>query len=173
MRKNSRTWLARRVAAAAAVTAVTFVGMPGASAQDVPAYGIITISDQGLGPRTTWTYDGLLDCRSETVGPGGLPQIVTVTCYASQSEVVGLNCPLMIVTRVTASVVGARARCGSTLDMGIGTTGAATANLGHVSVAIVCEAYMDFGVLVPPYTVTCNEPGLPAVSSSLVSRATI
>jgi hypothetical protein len=159
---NSRASLGRRVCAAAAVIAVTSVGLPGASAEtDVPAYGSITISDAGLGPRASWTYDGVLDCGTQEQGPGGVPQVIRVTCYATQSPV-SMNCPLMIVSRVTLTVVGARATCGSTLDMGVGTTGAASANLGHVSVAVVCEAYMDVGVLVPPYSVTCDEPGLPA-----------
>lgn len=167
----NRILLGRRVAAVAAVITVAFVGMPGASAEpDVPAYGSITITDAGLGPRVTWTYDGLLDCDWAAQGPGGVPQIVTVTCYAGQSAV-SLNCPLMIVSRTTLSVVGARATCGSTLDMGVGTSGAASANLGHVSFGIVCEAYMDFGVLVPPYSVTCNEPGLPAGVSLPASSA--
>ena len=170
---HSRTRLGRRVAAATTVIAAMFMGMPAANAEpDVPAYGSITISDQGFGPRATWTYDGVLDCRSAIQGPGGLAQIVTVTCYAIQSPL-SFNCPLMIVTRVTATVVGARARCGRTLDMGVGTTGAASANLGHVDVAITCEAYMDFGVLVPPYSVTCNEPGLPTIDSSLPSNAAV
>jgi hypothetical protein len=167
----NRIGLGRRVAAAAAVIAVMFAGMPGASAEtDVPAYGSITIADAGLGPRATWTYDGLLDCGSLEQGPGGVPQVVTVTCYAGQSAV-SLSCPLMIVTRTTLTVVGARATCGSTLDMGVGTSGAASANLGHVSFAIVCVAYVDFGVLVPPYSVTCNEPGLPIAASLPVGSA--
>ncbi len=173
MTKNSRIRFGRRVAAAAAVIAVTCVGMPGASAaQDIPAYGSITITDAGLGPRATWTYDGLLSCSSATQGPGGVPQIVTVSCYAGQSAV-SLNCPLMIVSRTTLTVVGARATCGTTLDMGVGTSGAASGNLGHVSFAIVCEAYVDFGVLVPPYSVTCNEPGLPTLGTSLPSNSAV
>jgi hypothetical protein len=153
-----------RSGVAVAILATTFVGMPAATAQtDVPAYGSITISDQGLGPRTTWTYDDLLDCGSTSDGPRGVPQIITVTCYADQSPL-SFSCPLMIVTRTTSTVVGARATCGSTLDMGVGTSGVALANLGHVSFAIICEAYVDVGVLVPPYSVTCNEPGLPTGS---------
>lgn len=79
----------------------------------------------------------------------------------------------MILTRTTLTVVGARARCGSTLDMGVGTSGAATANLGHVDVGITCEAYVDFGVLVAPYSVTCNEPGLPTLDTSLPLNADV
>ncbi|HVF04410.1 MAG TPA: hypothetical protein VNA20_06195 [Frankiaceae bacterium] len=162
----SRIRIRRRVAAAAAVVAVTCVGMPGASAQDVPAYGTITIIDQGFGPRATWTYDGVLSCYFSTNGPAGVASIARVFCNAMQSPV-SLNCPLMIVTRTTLTVVGARARCGSTLDMGVGTSGAASANLGHVDVGITCEAYVVYGVLVAPYSVTCNEPGPPTFDTSL------
>lgn len=157
----NRIRLGRRTAAAAAVVAMTVVGMPGASAEpDVPAYGSITIVDEGFGPRATWTYDGLLSCDFSTNGPAGVASIARVFCYAGQSAV-SLDCPLMIVTRTTLTVVGARARCGTTLDMGVGTPGTASGNLGHVDVAITCEAYVDYGVLVAPYSVTCNEPGLP------------
>ena len=171
---NTRFRLGRSVSAATAAIALTFVGMPGASAAtDVPAYGNITISDQGLGPRPTWTYDGLLDCKWWVEGPGGVPQVVTVTCYVTQYTPVSLTCPLMVVTRTTLTVVGARARCGSTLDMGVGTSGAASGNLGHVTIGIICEAYVDFGVLVPPYSVTCNEPGLPGIGTSLPSTSAV
>jgi hypothetical protein len=77
----------------------------------------------------------------------------------------------MIVSRTTASVVGARASCASTLDMGVGSSGSAAANLGLVDFAIVCEAY-SFAVLVPPYTVSCNEPGLPNALAALTSTVT-
>jgi len=161
------TFAAALAGAVLALPAVTFTGTPAAHAEtDVPAYGTITISDMGLGPRVTWTYDGLLYCSSDMQGPGGVPQVIRVACYAGQS-VVSLNCPLMVVTRTTLTVVGARATCGSTLDMGVGTSGAAAANLGHVGYAIVCEAYVDYGVLVPPYSVTCDEPGLPTALPSI------
>jgi hypothetical protein len=146
--------------------------MPGASAQDIPAYGSITISDEGFGPRATWTYDGLLFCDFSSNGPGGVASIATVFCYAEQSGV-SLNCPQMIVTRTTLTVVGARAGCGGTLDMGVGTSGAAAANLGHVDVGITCEAYVNYGVLVAPYSVTCNEPGLPTLGTSLPLNAAV
>jgi len=55
--------------------------------------------------------------------------------------------------------------------MGVGTSGGASANLGFVNYAIVCEAY-SFGVLVPPYTVSCDEPGLPDALSSLIPKVT-
>lgn len=92
MPNPSRFRLGRRVAAAVAVLAVTLVGMPGASAQDVPAYGTITIIDDGFGPRATWTYDGLLSCEFSTNGPAGVASIARVFCYAEQSPV-SLNCP--------------------------------------------------------------------------------
>jgi hypothetical protein len=165
----------RTMLAGLAVVAVTLVGMPAATAQDIPAYGHITITDAGLGPRATWTYDGVLNCSFTTNGPAGVASRATVTCRVPGGEGGGLatlNCPLMILSRTTLSVVGARASCGNTLDMGVGTTATASANLGHVYSAITCEAYMDFGVLVAPYTVTCNEPGLPTLDTSLASVAT-
>ncbi len=154
-------------AAASAVIAVTFVGLPGAHAtSDVPAYGSITITDEGFGPRATWTYDGILSCSFSSNGPAGVASSAKVTCDVGEGSL-SLNCPLMIVSRTTLTVVGARATCGSTLDMGVGTSGAASANLGHVYPSLVCEAYVDYGVLVAPYSVTCNEPGLPTIGASL------
>jgi hypothetical protein len=139
--------------------------MPAATAlSDVPAYGTITITDPGTGPRATWTYDGLLDCGWDVSGTGGVPQTIRVFCTVPQEGGLSLSCPLMVVSRVTLSVVGARAACGSTVDMGVGTSATTTANLGHVYRQIECAAYVDYGVLVPPYTVTCTEPGLPSAS---------
>ena len=135
-----------------------------ASEADVPAYGSITISNTGNGVQTTWTYDGVLNCRAESTGPSGVPASVKVTCEVGQGLVSNLACPLMVVSRMTDSVVGARASCATTLDMGVGTSGMAEANLGHVYDAIICEAYVNAGVLVPPYSVTCSEPGLPGSS---------
>ena len=164
----------RLIAAVATALTVTFVGMPATSAAEtsVPAYGMITISDPGTGVRATWTYDGLFDCTFSTNGPAGAASTATVTCTPSQNAgETQFSCPLMIVQRTTPTVVGARASCESTLDMGVGTSGAASANLGPVDFAIVCEAY-NFGVLVPPYSVSCDEPGLPSVTSSLTSEVT-
>jgi hypothetical protein len=180
MLKRNLVRTGRRVAAVLAAVVLPFAGItPAVSAAAaagagattvVPAYGVITITDDGLGPRATWTYDGVLDCTFTTQGPGGVPAQATVVCSRGQEiSVAELNCPLMIVSRTTATVVGARASCDRTLDMGVGTSGAASANLGNVTYSIVCEAYVDAGVLVPPYTVTCNEPGLPTLTSPLTS----
>jgi hypothetical protein len=159
---------ARRVVAViTALLATTSGGLPAAHASgmaDVPAYGSITITDPGTGPRESWTYDGVLDCTTYTRGPSGAPQSIKVTCNVSQGVISDLDCPLMVVSRWTQSVVGARATCATTLDMGVGTSGMAEANLGHVYDAITCEAYVNVGVLVPPYSVTCDEPGLPGDS---------
>jgi hypothetical protein len=159
-----RTRRVRLAGAAFAVAAVTCVGVPGAAARaDVPAYGTVTISDAGLGLRTTWSYEVAVTCRTEIRGPGGVPQAVRVRCKPDEGAP-SLSCPLMMVTRTTLTVVGARSSCHTTVDMGVGTSGTTSANLGHVDVEIVCEAYVDNGVLVPPYTVTCAEPGLPDVA---------
>lgn len=145
----------------ALLTAIVVTPAPAsATTTDVPAYGLIMISDTGSGPRALWTYDGLLSCTFTVTGPGGVPADAIVRCDASQSPV-SLGCPRMVVSRATATEVGARATCATTLDMGVGTSGEASANLGHVYDDITCEAYVDIGVLVPPYSVTCDEPGLP------------
>lgn len=166
----------RRVATVMASLALALVGLPAsahATVTTVPAYGSITISDPGTGPRASWTYDGSFDCNFSTTGPGGAASTATVTCTISQNVegVVAFNCPLMILSRSTLTAVGARASCDSTLDMGIGTSGTAFANLGRLDFSIICEAY-DVGVLVPPYSVTCDEPGLPGGALSLTSTVT-
>lgn len=176
MMKLARHTMVRRLAPLVAALAIGITGLPATagSVADtvVPAYGIITISDPGTGPRATWTYDGLFDCSLSITGPAGAASSATVTCTLSQNAgSTRFDCPLMIVSRQTPSVVGARASCESTLDMGVGTAGAASANLGFVNYAIVCEAY-SFGVLVPPYTVSCDEPGLPDALSSLIPKVT-
>jgi hypothetical protein len=146
---------------------VMFVGLPPASGETkVPAYGVITISDEGFGPHVTWSYEsGVdLDCTSSWTGPNGVPQVVTVRCAVAQTTGPIFDCPLMIVSRTTDSVVGARASCDDTLEMGVGTTGTSSANLGPITDALTCAAYVDAGVLVPPYSVTCDEPGLPTAT---------
>lgn len=151
----------RRTTVAAVALCAALPGAATASQTTrVPAYGGITITDNGFGPRATWTYDGVLSCDWKVSGLGGIAQRVTVECLAVQSAL-DLYCPRMVVTRMTATVVGAKASCASTLDMGVGTSGTASAHLGDVRYAITCVAYMDVGVLVPPYVVTCADPGLP------------
>lgn len=166
----------RTVRAVLAVLALSLAGVPTATAHaaEIPAYGSITISDEGFGLRTTWTYDGVnIGCSSRSSGPGGVPQIVTVECRPAEGGGLTFACPRMVVTRTTTTVVGARASCDTTLDMGVGTSGTASANLGVLRVLLICEAYMDTGVLVAPYTVTCAEPGLPTLDASLASTAGI
>jgi hypothetical protein len=172
MQKRLSGRVHHRIAIVTATLALTLVGLPATARADVttlPAYGLITISDPGTGPRATWTYDGSFDCTFSTSGPGGAPSSAIVTCTPSQSlrGTIAFNCPGMILSRATATVVGARASCDSTLDIGIGTSAVADANLGPVDFAIICEAY-NVGVLVPPYSVTCNEPAVPTGVSSLI-----
>jgi hypothetical protein len=164
---------ASRLAAVLAAVIVT-VGVapaPAGAQTELSAEGTITISDAGFGPHTTWTYtDGVdLTCRSSWTGPNGVPQDIKVTCTPGQTLGQVFNCPLMAVSRATASFVGARASCTDTLEMGVGTTGFASADLGPLGAALTCEAYVQVGVLLPPYSVTCAEPGLPTVGSSLGS----
>lgn len=160
-----------RTAVVGLALAVLGCGTPSASAttQYVPAYGFITISDQGFGPRATWSYEGVLDCRFLADGPGGVPNVAAVVCDTTQNALgVVFSCPRMVVTRTTAGVVGSRALCDDdALDMGVGTSGLAFADLGLAQRSLRCEAYMDVGVLVPPYTVTCAEPSVPGVEVSL------
>lgn len=166
----------RTVRTGLVILALSLGGVPSATAQaaEIPAYGSITISDEGFGARAKWTYDGInIGCESTTNGPGGVPQIVTVRCRPAEGGGLTFACPRMVVTRTTGTVVGARASCDSTLDMGIGTSGTATADLGPLRFFLTCEAYMDSGVLVPPYSVTCAEPGLPTLDASLASTAVI
>ena len=163
MRTVDRFRLSARLAGGAALVLLSALA-PAAHAVDVPAYGVITITDAGTGPHVSWTYDGVLDCRSGVQGPGGVPQVIKVSCYAGQS-VATFNCPNMILTTTTngGGVAGGRATCGTTFDTGVVANSTATrsGNLGHVYYTIECTAYVDAGVLVPPYTVTCDEPGLP------------
>ena len=166
--------IGRIIAATTVALATTLAGMPASSADSttaVPAYGTITISDPGTGVRATWSYDGLFSCTFSTNGPAGFASTATVVCIPSNTETIHFSCPAMIVSRSTLSVVGARSSCERTLDMGVGTSGSAEADLGPVDSSIVCEAY-NVGVLVPPYTVTCWEPGLPDAISSLIHKVT-
>ena len=157
----------RRIPLVQAAVAVVAVAAPGAVAEpDVPEYGTITITDQGFGPRATWTYDGVFDCDLTTDGPGGVAAVVRVECLVRGEGGTGLGftCPLMVVTRTSVGRAGGAASCERGLDTGVGTgTATASADLGRVTDGIVCTAYVDIGVLVPPYTVTCVEPGLPGL----------
>jgi hypothetical protein len=150
---------------AVAIAMAVADGRP-AEAVDVPAYGIITITNHGTGFVPTWTYDpAFWLCTTEVQGQFNAPTAVVVTCRASEGF--SFSCPHMIVTTHTeglAARAGGRATCTSTLDTGI-ISGVNTAeregDLGHVF-SVVCTAYSDIP-LIPPYTVTCNEPGLPTL----------
>lgn len=169
----------KRVGRLVAVIAAALVVVSGPSATaggdpEFPAEGSITIADAGLGPHATWSYtDGVdLNCNLSWSGPTGVPQDIKVTCTPSQTAGRVFTCPEMIVQRATESFVGARASCTRTLEMGVGSSAFAAADLGPVGDALVCEAYVDVGVLPPPYSVTCSEPALPTVGPSLTSTAT-
>lgn len=160
-----------RSAVATAMTAGLLVATP-AEAADIPAYGTITITNDGLGAVPAWTYDPQLwDCRTEVSGPFNAPSAVTVTCYARVAEGLSFNCPLMILTAHTkglAARAGGRARCTSSLDTGVISgvnTAQRTGSLGHAG-SIACTAYTNAVALIPPYTVSCSEPGLPTFVAS-------
>ena len=108
----------------------------------------------------------MLNCSFTTSGLSGLPTSATVSCAVPVEGGTGLSfsCPLMILTRTAVAPVGGYAACGSSLSTGVGTGTATTrGNLGRVESQITCGAYVNVGVLVPPYTVTCSEPGAPTV----------
>lgn len=139
---------------------------PGAvAAPEVPAYGGITISDYGLGPHGYWTYDGVLRCGTTTEGLGGVTHTsVTVRCRVLDQGGLGagLTCPLMVLSRSSLAPVGARATCSRQIGIGVGRgTETTQGDLGRVTTSIECAAYVTTGFLVPPYTVSCLEPGLP------------
>lgn len=144
--------------------------MTPAHATDVPAYGSITITNQGTGVAAEWTYDPQLwDCGTDIVGPFNAPTSVIVTCVAkTQESPVDFTCPLMVLTVHTqglAARAGGRAKCTGTLDTGVisGINSAQrNGNLGRAA-AVTCTAYTNSVALIPPYTVTCAEPGLPTL----------
>jgi hypothetical protein len=131
----------------------------------IPAYGVITIANDGTGAVPVWTYDAALwSCSTEIQGQYTAPTAVIVTCRASEGTSFG--CPLMILTTQTggpAARAGGRVSCTyTTLDTGIigGFNSAQrTGSLGR-ALWIECAAYSDIP-LIPPYAVTCNEPGPP------------
>jgi hypothetical protein len=152
---------------AVATATVVAIGAP-AQAVDVPAYGVITITNQGTGfVPPTWTYDpAFWACNTTVEGQFNLPTAITVKCRASEG--MSFNCPRMILTVHTeglASRAGGRAGCTyNYLDTGIISgvnTAQLTGDLGH-ALWVECTAYSDTP-LIPPYTVTCNEPGLPTL----------
>ncbi|MDQ1711321.1 MAG: hypothetical protein QOE45_771 [Frankiaceae bacterium] len=170
-----RTDRGRRLGTLLAAAVVVAAGLlaPPAQAADIPAYGSITISDDGTGFVPVWTYDpALWDCSTEVVGPFQAPSAVTVTCRApGLAEQSAFGCPLMILTTHTSGLAaraGGRAECTTSIDTGVISgvnTAVRSGNLGHAE-AITCTAYTNSVALIPPYSVTCNEPGLPTLDAA-------
>jgi hypothetical protein len=142
-----------------------------AQAVDIPAYGTITITNNGTGAVPTWTYDSALwTCTTEFEGQFTAPTAVTVRCVPNGDDSgQPFICPLMVLTTHTgglAARAGGRVHCrDSGLDTGIisGVNSAQrSGNLGRAD-WIECAAYGGGVPLIPPYTVTCNEPGLPGL----------
>ena len=160
----------RRLRNAACVlgTVIALTGLLAAPAEatDVPAYGSITISNPGTGFTVQSTYDPVLwGCSTTVYGQFTAPLEIDVSCAAPFQEGDRMVCPLMILTVHTAVAgrAGGRAYCSGGLDTGIisgSNTAQRTGNLG-VARSVTCIAYGGGVPLVPPYTVTCNEPGLP------------
>ncbi len=144
---------------------------PATAAADIPAYGTITIADDGLGFTVASTYDAAVwTCTTEVEGQFTAPTAVTVECDPNE-QIQTFNCPLMVLSVTTGGLgaqAGGRATCTSSLDTGIisGANNARrTGNLGH-AYSVRCRAYGPGGlegILVPPYTVKCAEPGLPTL----------
>ena len=156
-----------RLIMAASLTSALLVSAAPAHAVDVPAYGTITITNDGLGAVPTWTYDpALWSCRTEFTGVYVAPTVVTVTCVAYQSS--AFVCPLMVLTTSTrGGRAGGSASCTTSIDTGMVRgfdSRTVSGNLGR-AYRVRCQAYGDeAGGLIPPYTVTCAEPGLPRVA---------
>jgi hypothetical protein len=152
----------------AAVAALLLVPVPSATAASVPAYGTIVIRDDGLGARATTTYElPTWRCRTSSGESPTLPSWVRVECFPR--ETIAFACPLMVLTVRTLGTgrAGGKVTCTSTVDLGIvsGTDLRSTAAaLGPVP-SIRCDAYGGDLPLVPPYEVTCAEPGLPGYYS--------
>ena len=155
----------RRIIAVCAMALALATTTP-AHAVDVPAYGLITISNSGTGFVVAATYDDSVSWSCETTVQGQFtaPTAIIETCFAYQGT--SFTCPLMVLTVHTGAPVsraGGRASCTSQLDTGIisgANSAQRTGDLGR-ALKIVCTAYGGSVPLVPPYTVTCDEPGLP------------
>ena len=158
----------RRATTATVLLTVLAVTTP-ARAAAIPAYGVITITNDGFGAVPTTTYDpATWTCSTEFFGQFNAPTAITVTCDPIDQSATFV-CPLMVVTTHTkgaAARAGGRASCTRSLDTGI-VSGINTAqrrgDLGPV-VVVTCTAYGDTVPLIPPYTVTCSEPGLPTLT---------
>lgn len=155
-----------------AVALTTTGAGPAGAAAVVPAYGAITIADDGTGFTVATTYDPVLwDCRTEVEGQFNAPTAVKVTCTPNDQEGQEFNCPLMVLTTTTGGLgarAGGRAACTGSLDTGIisgANTAQRTGNLGN-AYRVLCRAYGPGGlegILIPPYAVKCAEPGLPTL----------
>ena len=142
------------------------LGPAPAGATTVPAYGTITIRNAGLRPEIVSTYDRTFwDCDTTFDGLFDAPVAVTVTCTPLQTGI-SFGCPFMVVTVVTgtsASQAGGKATCTSSIDTGV-ISGVNTARVfGDLGAApsVTCTAYVNDLTLIPPYDVTCFDPGLP------------
>src|SRR3954462_3092744 len=94
---GTRRLIVSAVTTVAVAMAMTVADGTPAQAVDVPAYGIITISNQGLGFGPTWTYDpAFWLCTTEVQGQFNAPTAVVVTCRAYEGF--SFNCPHMILT---------------------------------------------------------------------------
>lgn len=142
--------------------------------EDMPALGSITIEDDGLGPRATNSYEDpqheLWACETTLHSwVGGVATEVIVRCDPGQD--VSFTCAEMVVSTTTrGGTAGGTVSCNTarTLDTGVFTGFAFSerhANLGHAT-EITCRAYVDDRTLVPPYTVTCADPGPPAIGAA-------
>lgn len=132
----------------------------------VPAYGTITITDQGAGPEVTSLFDPVSWACDSTI-TGSPPVEVVGECTPTNPDV-NWTCPQMVVaawTPVPTAAAGGRVTCdgSSDLDTGVVSFGADydIGNLGAVT-TITCTAYAGPSGLLPPYTVQCGDPDRPA-----------
>ena len=151
-----------------ALTLLPFGAAAPADAATIPAYGTIRIADDGLGVQPTWTYDSLTwDCGTEIEGQFQAPTAVVVTCqWAAGDGETPFHCPLMLLTTRTSGLAaraGGAAECTSSITTGVISGVNVAQRSGNLGLAyqVTCTAYVNSLVLVPPYEVTCSEPGLP------------
>lgn len=137
------------------------------------AYGQIYISDDGTGPQATTTYDPQFWSCGFTINQN--PPTVTCDPTGTPSGTTHWDCTWMVLTATAMHAPGAvrgEVECNPTKSLSTGdvvatgsTPAANTASddLGVVG-SIVCQAYGVNGTdtPVPPYNVTCNEPGPPS-----------
>ncbi len=145
------------VAAGTASTAYALVPVGGATV--IPAYGSITIRDTGTGATISTTFTSPnWDCSSNV---GSFP--ITVTCE-DISETLDFNCPQMVVNASATGAVKGTGRCTSSTSTGdvVASSGTARGNLGAAPlVRCTASGVEQQAIPIPPYTVSCLEPGLP------------